>query len=260
MWNGKNKAITFSFDDAVSEDKKIIEILDKYNLKATFNINSGFLGVDGTGKYLKKGKVDGEEVVEINGDVYHYEEQPKIRIKPCEVKEVYKNHEVGAHTIKHWPLTILDDDTVALQIEADREILSKLIGEEVVGMAYPCGGVNCDDRVAKVVKERTGVEYARCFVISYSFDFPKDLYQLESTVRFIETDKMFELANEFLEKSFDYPAVFSIWGHGYEMQDDTHNFDDFERFCKLISNKENIFYGTNREVYLNKKTVLLIND
>ena len=25
MWNGKNKAITFSFDDAVSEDKKIIE-------------------------------------------------------------------------------------------------------------------------------------------------------------------------------------------------------------------------------------------
>ena len=252
MWNGKNKAITFSFDDAVSEDKRIIEILDKYGLKATFNINSGFLGVDGVGTYLKKGKVEGEEVKEINGEFYHNEKHTKVRIKPYEVKEVYKNHEVACHTIKHWLLPLLDDDTIALQVEADRQIIEKLVGKPVVGMAYPCGGVNCDDRVAKVVKERTGVKYARGFVKSYSFSFPKDLYQLESTIRFTETDKMFELAKEFLENDFGYPAVFSIWGHGYEMQEDNHTFEDFERFCKLISNKKDIFYGTNAEVYLNK--------
>ncbi len=250
MWNGKNKAITFSFDDAVAEDKRLIEILDKYGLKATFNINSGFLGVYGEGKYLKRGASETEETVEVNGELYHYEVKPKIRIKPCEVKEVYKNHEVACHTIKHWPLTLLDDDTIALQTEADRQIIEKLVGKPVVGMAYPCGGVNCDDRVAKVIKERTGVKYARSFVKTYSFEFPKDLYQLESTVRFTETDRMFELAKEFLEKSFDYPAVFSIWGHGYEMQDDTHNFECFEKFCAFIAHKNDIFYGTNREVYL----------
>ena len=44
MFNGKMKAVTFSYDDCVLQDKRLIEILDKYGLKCTFNINSGFLG------------------------------------------------------------------------------------------------------------------------------------------------------------------------------------------------------------------------
>ncbi len=252
MWNGKNKAITFSFDDAVAEDKKIIQILDKYGLKATFNLNTGFLGVDGEGKYLKKGEGIGEEKVDINGEVFHYETLKKIRIKPYEVKEVYKNHEVGAHTIKHWPLTILDDDTVALQIEADREILSKLCGREVVSMAYPCGGVNCDERIASIVKNRTGIKFARAFKLTHDFEIPKNLLMAEFTVRFVDYDKMMELAKEFINNEFDHPVIFSIWGHGYEMLEDTHNFEHFEIFCKLISNKKDVFYGTNAEVYLNE--------
>ena len=46
MWNGKNKALTFSFDDGVRQDKRLIEIFDKYGLKCTFNLNSGLLGKD----------------------------------------------------------------------------------------------------------------------------------------------------------------------------------------------------------------------
>ena len=30
MFNGKMKAITFSYDDGVTQDKRLIEILDKY--------------------------------------------------------------------------------------------------------------------------------------------------------------------------------------------------------------------------------------
>jgi len=44
MWNGKMKAFTFSFDDGVVQDRRTVEILNKYGLKATFNINSGYLG------------------------------------------------------------------------------------------------------------------------------------------------------------------------------------------------------------------------
>ena len=36
MWNGKKKAITFSFDDGVAQDIRLVEILNKYNLKGTF--------------------------------------------------------------------------------------------------------------------------------------------------------------------------------------------------------------------------------
>ena len=34
MWNGKNKAVTFSFDDGVTQDIRLIELLDKYGLRA----------------------------------------------------------------------------------------------------------------------------------------------------------------------------------------------------------------------------------
>ena len=45
--SGKLKAITFSYDDAVTQDVEFIELLNKYNLKATFNINSELFGHKG---------------------------------------------------------------------------------------------------------------------------------------------------------------------------------------------------------------------
>jgi peptidoglycan/xylan/chitin deacetylase (PgdA/CDA1 family) len=39
--NFKRKAVTLSYDDGVSADKRLIPILDKNGLKCTFNINSG---------------------------------------------------------------------------------------------------------------------------------------------------------------------------------------------------------------------------
>ena len=47
MWNNKKKAITFSFDDGVTQDIRLIEILNRYGLKGTFNINSCLLGLKG---------------------------------------------------------------------------------------------------------------------------------------------------------------------------------------------------------------------
>ncbi|MFA7637396.1 MAG: polysaccharide deacetylase family protein [Monoglobales bacterium] len=37
---GKGKAVTFSYDDGVKKDIRFSEILKKYNLKGTFNLNS----------------------------------------------------------------------------------------------------------------------------------------------------------------------------------------------------------------------------
>lgn len=42
--NGKAKALTLSYDDGVIHDKRLIDILNRYGLKATFNLNSGIFG------------------------------------------------------------------------------------------------------------------------------------------------------------------------------------------------------------------------
>ena len=37
---GKAKAVTFSYDDGVRQDLKFSDVLEKYQIKATFNLNS----------------------------------------------------------------------------------------------------------------------------------------------------------------------------------------------------------------------------
>ena len=37
---GKEKALTFSYDDGVRHDLKLIDIFNRFGMKATFNLNS----------------------------------------------------------------------------------------------------------------------------------------------------------------------------------------------------------------------------
>ena len=44
---GYKKILTFSFDDGITQDERFINILNKYGLKCTFNLNSELLGKEG---------------------------------------------------------------------------------------------------------------------------------------------------------------------------------------------------------------------
>ena len=228
MWNGKKKAITFSYDDTVTQDIRLIEILDKYGLKATFNLNSGLLGMDGM--LIREG-------VEVS----------HVKIPASEIASVYKNHEVAAHTLTHPHLPKLPDDEVIRQVEEDRLNLSDLVGYEVVGMAYPGGGMNNNDRVARLIKNHTGIKYARTISLGYSFLPQPDLYRYKPTAFHLDFADNYRLAKDFFERETE--GVFYIWGHSYEF--DIHNtWDQFEDFCKAISGRPDVFYGTNKEILL----------
>ncbi|MBR4450554.1 MAG: polysaccharide deacetylase, partial [Clostridia bacterium] len=64
-------------------------------------------------------------------------------------------------------------------------------------------------------------------------------------------DKMTALAKEFVEMKPDKPSVFYIWGHSYEF-DISNTWKKFEEFCEFISKRDDIFYGTNKEILLNE--------
>ncbi len=232
MFNGKMKAITFSYDDAVLQDIRFIELLNKYDLKGTFNINSELLGT------VNK-LTDGE------GNVANH-----TKINKEDVKAIYDGHEVAVHTLTHPNLTtIMDDEEVVRQVEQDRLNLSDIVGYEVRGMAYPCGGVNNDDRVAQLIKNNTGVKFSRTITSTHNFDPQTNLYRFNPTVYHMEFDKMFELANEFVELKTDTPKIFYIWGHTYEL-DFKDTWGKMEELFKIISKRDDIFYGTNSEILL----------
>jgi peptidoglycan/xylan/chitin deacetylase (PgdA/CDA1 family) len=227
----KKKAITFSYDDGVTQDIRLIELLNKYGLKCTFNLNSELLS--------KKGMLSRAGL-----RISHY------KVHTEDVKTIYDGHEVAVHTLTHPNLTQCDDAQVIHQVETDRLNLSELVGYDVVGMAYPCGGVNNDDRVADIIKKNTGVKYSRTITTNNSFDLQKNLYRFNPTAYHLDFEKMMQLGETFIELKPETPKIFYIWGHSYEMDYGADYWVKLEEFFKLISNKEDIFYGTNKEVLL----------
>ena len=231
MFDGKLKAITFSYDDGVSQDIRLIELFNKYGMKGTFNLNSCLLGREAT--LLREGK-----------------EIPFIKVKPEDVRHIYDGHEVAVHTLTHPNLVNIEDDNEVLrQVEEDRIKLSELCGYEVRGMAYPCGGKNCDDRVAKIIRENTPIKYARTVDVTGSFEPYPDKYQYKGTLYHHENwDKLFETGEKFLDLKTETPKVFYIWGHAFEFDIYPERWGMFEEFLQMMSGKSDIFYGTNIEI------------
>ena len=229
MWNGKRKAITFSYDDGVLQDRRLIKILNKYGLRATFNLNSGLLAKPGM---LTRGNIS----------VAHCKWQPE------EVAQIYLPHEVAGHTLTHPLLPSIEDDKeVIRQVEEDRLTLQALTNGTVVGMAYPGGGVNHNLRVANLIRENTGMRYARTTVCTGKFDLPTDPFLLNPTAFHLDFENLYRLADAFFADTSDAPLLFYIWGHSYEFDiDDT--WEEFEKFCAYISGRDDVFYATNREV------------
>ena len=229
LFGGKMKAVTFSYDDGVTQDRRLIELFNKYGLKGTFNINSELLDTENVLVYGKK-------------SVQHN------KVSHSEIKELYKGHEVAVHTLTHPHLPGLSESEIIRQVEEDRLNLSSLCGYEVVGMAYPGGGVNFDLRVADIIARNTGVKYARTTVHTFDFNIQKDLYVFNPTVHHNDTERCLQMIDKFLELKTDVPALLYIWGHSYEF-DFSDNWDFAEEMCKRISGHEDIFYGTNRECF-----------
>ena len=234
MFHGKMKALTFSYDDAVTQDVRLIELFNKYGMKATFNLNSELLGTKNNlvrdGVQITHNKVDAKDV-----------------------RAIYAGHEVAAHTLTHPALREQTDEEVIRQVEQDRLKLSELVGYEVVGMAYPGGGINFDDRIAKLIEENTGVKYARTGSTTQSFAPYTDLYQYKGSIyHHVEWDKMLEMGEAFLNMKADSPQVFYIFGHAYEFDIWPERWAQFEDFLEMLSGRDDIFYGTNKEILLKR--------
>ncbi len=226
MKYNRNKILIFSFDDGVTQDVRLIEIMNRYGIKGTFNINSELLG-------------EKNELVCEGVRVSHN------KVKPEDVRIIYSGHEIAGHTLTHPRLPAIEDDAeIIRQVEEDRRKLSELAGYAVTSFAYPCGGVNNDERVAGLVERFTGIKNARTITSSHSFALPKNIYRLDPTVYFHrETELAFELASRFIEAEATEPMLLYVWGHSYE-QDIRNTWDKFEEFCKLLGGREDICYTT----------------
>ncbi|HBL40371.1 MAG TPA: polysaccharide deacetylase [Ruminococcaceae bacterium] len=226
------KAVTFSYDDGVTQDIRLVEMFNRYGLKATFNLNSEFFGMKG-------------ELVREDVRVDH------IKVNREDVKSIYDGHEVAVHTLTHPTLPgVEQDEEIIRQVEQDRVNLSELVGYEVLGMAYPGGGKNFDDRCADLIRANTGVQYARTTVSTFEFKPTQgDLLQFHPTCHHLRDEPNLTAVGEaFLNCESDDFQLLYVWGHSYEF-DIRDEWTRFEEFCKMISGHDDILYATNLEAF-----------
>ena len=226
------KILTFSYDDGTTQDVRLAQLFHKYGMKATFNLNSGLFGRER--ELIRCG-------VPVRWD----------QVQAADVKHIYAGHEVAAHTLTHPDLTKKSDEEIIDQVENDRLALSALCGYEVVGFAYPGGGVNYTDHVADVIREHTGVRYARTTVPTLDFAKQENLFEFKPTIHhFPDWEQLFATAERFLALPAETDALFYVWGHSFEF-DIYNDWDRFEEFLQMMAGKKDVQYLTNKEALLN---------
>ena len=239
-----DKYVVFSFDDGLSQDKRILEILNRHQIKATFNLNSGLFGKR---QYiLRIGNIGFRSVDGRNSLIdrlFPYADQNRVELE--EALQMYAGHEVASHGTHHLDLSKADDQTLKEEVEKDVLFLNNAFHQRTVGLALPFG---------REVKNKTeslkefGIEYCRTTRSSYSFAFPKDPMKWDPTCWLIDK-KLFSLTKQFVSCNCENDCLLYLWGHGYEMDFNTadSSFARFERLLELLSEDRQIRYVTNKE-------------
>lgn len=205
-----------SYDDASEHDRRLVDIFNRFGLRASFHLNSGKLG------------------------------QPH-HIAHHELRSLYRGHEVSCHSVTHPDLTCLDDAALRREIADDRRTLEDLTGSSVRGLAYPFG--TYDARVMAILPE-LGIEYARTVHCSAGFAIPRGFLEWHTTCHH---NKALELVPEFFDAQGSDMALMTVWGHSYELDgfmsaDRTKNWQYMEALCHTLHDKADVHYATIIEV------------
>lgn len=219
----QKKFLTFSYDDGISQDKRLVEIFNKYGMKCTFNLNSGIMS---------------------NDSCWDFKGVHVTRMTREEIGDLYKGHEIACHFKTHPFPFDLSDAELDEEIGGDIKALSDMFGCEIVGAAYPYG--QYDDRVVEALKKH-GIKYARTTRTTEGFAHQTELLRYMATCHH-NNDRLFELGEIFKAIKPEEPAVFYVWGHSYEFDGD-NNWDRIEKFCEMMAGCDDICCCTNREAF-----------
>jgi peptidoglycan-N-acetylglucosamine deacetylase len=132
--------VTFSVDDGHASDLRTADLLQKYDLKATFYVPAQ----------------NAERAV-----MPHHQ-----------IRGLSRSFELGAHTRNHLRLTALSEEKAKAEVLDGKMWLEDLIGSPVTSFCYPGGKFN--SRILNIV-EQAGFLGARTCMLNLS-DFPRNRF------------------------------------------------------------------------------------
>lgn len=184
------KIFILSFDDGTVYDPRFIEILNKYRIPCTFNLNSG-----------------------LEDFVWNYDDGTPIRRQIlADTVEQYRGHEIASHSLHHHWLNTLTPPQLSREVGEDCAALKKIFGVGELGFAVPFTA--CGEREVRIIRKH--VRYIRLSERSDCFALPADPYHIPIHGLYNDPD-IWEKIARFGES--DLPvSVFVLAGHSYEFE------------------------------------------
>ncbi len=208
------------WDDGVSTDARLTEILRRHGARATFNLNAGTHAERRSPGWIHRGT----EVERLGWD---------------EMRGVYESFTIANHSLTHPHLDQIAVEDARREIAEGRDRLQQYFGQPVTGFAYPFGTYN--ESVMQAVQE-AGHIYART---TRSVDCP---FPPENAMAFHPSCHF--LAPDLWERYENARAggVFYFWGHSFELIDDAM-WNGFERMIERISQDPEARWGIVAELF-----------
>ena len=204
------------WDDGVATDIRLIEILRKYNAKATFNLCPGTMQEETvparwTDPFLRRWTFNG-----FSGG----------RVGKKDLKAVYDGFQVASHCWKHETAGVVTDAEFLKAATDARNFLEDTLQRECRGFAWPNG--KHTPETERMLAE-AGFRYGRTTANASDVTANPNPLALASNCRFMDP---------FFWKIFDEAkrtGIFYFWGHSYEMMDVPQIWERFEIKIRALS-------------------------
>lgn len=214
------------WDDGVSTDIRLIDILRRHGARASFNLNAGLHDKHRKPEWVFKGT----QVEKLGWD---------------EMLETYEGFTIANHSLNHPYLDRISKDQIDVEIRDGRARLQDFFNQEVLGFAYPYNSKN--EQVQEAVRA-AGHLYARTGDRADGAFPPKNIMAVEPSCHF--------LADHFWERyeKAKSCSVFYFYGHSYEMITETM-WTDFEKMIERISQDPNTVWGNLPDLFSDERTL-----
>ena len=222
--DGKLKAVTFSYDDNIMQNERLMQLFDQYGVKGTFNLNS-MIFLPGIANCF-------------SGD-YQF-----LSVKKA--KKIFSNnrHELATHGRNHRDLSGLPFVHQLADLRKDKDSLERLFGRRFTGHAYPFGHFNENTKRAL---QQVGIQYARTTRSTFDFLIPNDWYEWNPTCYHKDVEFM-DCVERFITLQPEKTALLYIWGHAFEFDTDK-NWGLMEEALKKLAVCNDIWFCTNGEFF-----------
>lgn len=229
------KAVTFSYDDCLDTDTRLIEIFNKYGIKGTFNLVT---------------------------NVFNNASEARR----AEIKARYEGFETANHTQTHPRMYLTQDETIngtvyhpiSLQ-ECEENIangfndIDTLFGGTCQGLVWPytAPSQRSDyNELMEYIKTQTNTKYIRPVTErGADFSLPEDWYNWMPNCHHNNSEQM---AHNFIKEENDGELkLLYIWGHTYEFDrtPELFSWDDMEQLCKTLSEQNDMWFASNIEIH-----------